>query len=438
MQEWIDFQALRQKLTMTQVLEKFEVHFQVKGGGKQAVGPCPLSTHSGSRSGQSFSANLEKGIFQCFSCGAKGNLLDLACLLDGRNPENGEDLRKTAEMLVSHFQISFSAPAKSGQFEKPKTANAVVVNEPLDFALKNLDPTHPYLLRRGFSRETIDRFGLGFCARGYLKDRAAIPIHNPQGQLVGYAGRLTDDNTISKENPKYLFPGTRKREGKTHEFQKSLLLYNAHRMNAPLDAIVVVEGFPSVWWLTQNGYPNCVSIMGSHMSDKQKDLILDLVSKSGRIVLLADGDEAGGKLKHQAETLWAGDARFEAIQLENGAQPTSLSSAELMEFFNPAKEIAAGIRGGVSPRDDICRLIAQFSCFAHLHVSPETWDAEAFEKQAGKFSSGELSVAQFILGVWNPTTAWKCGKFDLIEAAARLDEEHRQVIINWFGNPWWP
>ena len=76
-----------------------------------------------------------------------------------------------------------------------------VVNAPLDFALKNLDPDHPYLSGRGFTPETIARFGLGYCSRGLMKDRIAIQLHNGEGKLIGYSGRVVDDAAITEENP---------------------------------------------------------------------------------------------------------------------------------------------------------------------------------------------------------------------------------------------
>jgi DNA primase len=122
------------------------------------------------------------------------------------------------------------------------------VNAPLDFELQSLDPKHPYLYERGFTDETIEHFGTGFCNRGMLKGRIAIPLHDPQGQLVGYAGRITRDDLVSEKCPKYLFPGERDRKGILLEFRKSLLLYNAHRIEKPVDHLFVVEGLSSLSW----------------------------------------------------------------------------------------------------------------------------------------------------------------------------------------------
>jgi DNA primase len=51
----------------------------------------------------------------------------------------------------------------------------------LDFELKTLDYAHPYLPRRGFTDETIQKFGLGYCSKGYLVGRIAIPLHDELG-----------------------------------------------------------------------------------------------------------------------------------------------------------------------------------------------------------------------------------------------------------------
>lgn len=103
------------------------------------------------------------------------------------------------------------------------------MNTPLPFTLRDLDPEHPYLRERGLTAETIKKFGLGFCKKGRLAGRIAIPIHDWDGHLVAYAGRLVDETAISNDHPKYLFPGGRVDQGRTYEFRKSLVVYNAHR-----------------------------------------------------------------------------------------------------------------------------------------------------------------------------------------------------------------
>jgi len=117
------------------------------------------------------------------------------------------------------------------------------VNAPLDFTLKMLDAEHPYLKQRGLTSKTISDFGLGYCSRGMMQGRIVIPLHNLQGELIGYAGRLVDDSKVNDEQPKYRFPGSRERNGVRYEFQKSQFLFNSHQINGPIDDLIIVEGF---------------------------------------------------------------------------------------------------------------------------------------------------------------------------------------------------
>jgi DNA primase len=69
----------------------------------------------------------------------------------------------------------------------------VVVNAPLNFALKNLNADHFNLVNRGLTKEAIACFGLGYCSKGLLSGRIAIPIPDRGGKLIGYTGRIADD-----------------------------------------------------------------------------------------------------------------------------------------------------------------------------------------------------------------------------------------------------
>lgn len=337
MSAWIDFKELRTKLDFEQVLRHYGV--EVKSKGSQHHGYCPLPQHAGAKNSPSFSANLERGIFQCFGCGAKGNVLDFAALMENADPRDGAALRKVAAGLQKQFCPEVHAPAQPEKPpvsppEKPAAAKLpVIVNAPLDFELKGLDAGHPYLLGRGFTPETIARFGLGFCARGMLKNRVAIPLHNHDGKLVGYAGRVVDDRTITEENPRYRFPGTRERDGKTFEFHKTRLLYNGYRLQAPVDSLIVVEGFTSVWWLTQNGLPSVVATMGADCSERQVDLILSLVKRGGRVWISPDGDKAGERHAQTLLLLLSPHRFVHWVKMSDGQQPTDLTAEQLKTRF---------------------------------------------------------------------------------------------------------
>lgn len=258
MSAWIDFKALRAALDFEQVLRHYKV--EVKRKGDQHVGFCPLPNHNGKRNSPSFSANLKRGIFHCFGCGTKGNLVEFAAYMENVSPDDGPAFRELALKLQKDFcpQLAGGNPKResskpSKPEPKPKPLTPRIVNAPLDFELKGLDTQHPYLRNRGFTQETIESFGLGFCSRGYFKDRIVIPLRDHGGRLVGYGGRVVDDSKITEDNPRYLLPGERERNGTVFEFRKTQFLYNGYRIQGPLDRLFVVESFTASWWLVQNG-----------------------------------------------------------------------------------------------------------------------------------------------------------------------------------------
>src|SRR5947209_14225910 len=91
---WINFKELREKLDFERILRHYKV--EVKRKGIQHQGFCPLPNHNGKRNSPSFSANLERGIFQCFGCGAKGNLLEFAAMMENVDPRDGTAFRPLA------------------------------------------------------------------------------------------------------------------------------------------------------------------------------------------------------------------------------------------------------------------------------------------------------------------------------------------------------
>jgi DNA primase len=336
--DWIDFKALRAQLDFEQVLLHYGV--EVKRKGNQHHGFCPLPNHNGKKNSPSFSAQLEKGIFQCFGCGAKGNVLDFAALMEKTDPKDGAALHTVAAELQKRFcpQLGDAPQAQEAKKATEKPAKSekdlpTVVNAPLDFELKGLDAKHPYLLNRGFSQDTIDQFGLGFCSRGYLKDRVAIPLHDHEAKLVGYAGRVVDDSTITEDNPRYRFPGERKRDGAIFEFRKTLFLYNGFRFKTPADDLIVVEGFTGVWWLVQNGLPSVVATMGADCSPKQAELIVALVMPNGRVWIVPDGDKAGERHAQTLMSLISPHRFIRWVKMADNKQPTDMPMEQLKRSF---------------------------------------------------------------------------------------------------------
>jgi DNA primase len=272
----------------------------------------------------------------------------------GLDPRNGSDIRQAALLLSETFHLpsedgkSREGPARqSGRKRVPERKSdkaqqnaeqastcPAIVNAPLDFQLQKLDVEHSYLKERGFTTETILHFGLGYCSRGLLQDRIAISLHDDQGVLIGYAGRLVDDAKITKENPKYRFPGTRERDGKRYEFRKSLFLYNGFAVGSSVSDLVVVEGFPSTWWLWQHGFPNVAALMGDSCSEEQANIIVNRVREDGRVWLMPDADPGGDLCGQSVVKLVAPHRFIRWIRLRAGEQPTGCSGEELSALLH--------------------------------------------------------------------------------------------------------
>ena len=326
---WIDFTALKHQVSVKDVLARYgllEKLHEKKAG--QLVGPCPIH---GGKNGTSFNVDTEKNVFHCFSQCGGGNVLDLVMKIESCS------IREAGEKLSDWFGLKFERSGRIGasvtkEIAKKKDApspppqpiatSEAHPNPPLDRALKDLNADHPYLVTRGLTIPTIKTFGIGFCTRGLMRGRIAIPIHDGQGTLVAYAGRAVED-AVADAKGKYRLP-----EG----FKKSFVLFNLHRAKEhAAQGLVVVEGFFDCFKVHQAGHPNVVALMGSTLSDAQEQLIL---SHCDRLALMFDGDDAGAKCLREFYGRLRRQLHLREIHLEPGEQPDRLSEDRIRELLS--------------------------------------------------------------------------------------------------------
>lgn len=177
-----------------------------------------------------------------------------------------------------------------------------------------------YVKSRAFSAETIHRFRLGYAPnswdnllsvmseRGYhaqdlvlvglarrnerggyydaLRNRLVFPIRNMRGRIVGFGGRIIQDD---EQSPKYI------NSPQSIIFDKSSTLYG---LDLAKDAIrqanraVIVEGYIDVITAHQAGFNNVVASLGTALTEAQ----LRLVARySPNVTLALDADKAGEK-----------------------------------------------------------------------------------------------------------------------------------------------
>ncbi|WP_298513846.1 DNA primase [uncultured Kordia sp.] len=174
-----------------------------------------------------------------------------------------------------------------------------------------------YFKERGFTAETIKKFGLGYALDEWsaftdaaikesynltylektgltivkgekrfdrFKGRVMFPIHSMSGRVLGFGGRIL---TNDKKAAKYL------NSPESDIYHKSKVLYGlyyAKQSIAKEDNCYLVEGYTDVIQMHQAGIHNVVSSSGTALTAEQIRLINRLTKN---ITILYDGDAAG-------------------------------------------------------------------------------------------------------------------------------------------------
>ena len=336
---FVDFKAVKAAITMEQVLQRYSLLEHFKRSGDSLSGPCPV--HKGTNPTQ-FRVSVSKNIWNCFSeCKSGGNVLDFIAKMEAVS------IHAAALKAIEWFGLAPAAisgkSAKSGTEEgvtdapqsgdapRPKPASKapapekIVPNKPLAFRLEKLEREHPYLAERGLTLGTIVDFGVGYCTKGMMAERIAIPIHNQEGKVVAYVGRFAGEPP--EGTPKYKLPPG---------FRKSLELFNIDRAaKEPADRpFVIVEGFFDCMKLHQHGCRRTVALMGSTMSAVQEELIRKCTTSASRVIVMLDEDQAG---RAGRDDIAIRLAKFAFVKIhvfaEPATQPDHLSAEQVQELL---------------------------------------------------------------------------------------------------------
>ena len=334
----VDFKHVREHASFEAVAKHYDIALFGKGDQKTAL--CCFHEEDS----PSLKINVAKKLFNCFGCNKHGNILDFVTFIEGGDPSKDADLRKGAFKLAEISGIDplpssltrtlksdargkeNSVPTKQTELLKPETPVIESrINKPLKFTLK-LDANHVYLSERNLSKSIIEIFGLGVADRGMMKDRLAIPIHNENGELIAYAGRIAKGE-VPKGTVKYLLP-----EG----FVKQSVLYNLHRLSLQPDGrqrqrVYMVESYFSVFKLHELGLP-VVSPMGHSVSEAQCDLLASI--GVDEVILLFDGDEAGALGVAESLQLLAQYFYVHAPAVPAGFKPHRVSDEEIQDLIS--------------------------------------------------------------------------------------------------------
>jgi len=319
------FQTLIAQHTIQQILSRIDIveivgsFVKLKKRGTNYLGLCPFHNEKS----PSFTVSPSKEIYKCFGCGASGNTISF--LMEHEKYSYVEALRWLAQKYnVEIEEKEVSAEVKQQQLLADSLY--IINNFAREYFTKTLLETEEgqniglsYFEERGFTKETIQKFQLGYCSnerdafartaleKGYNLDylqktglvtirneqpadnyrgRVIFPIHNQSGKVLGFGARILVKNDRA---PKYI------NSPENEIYVKSKVLYGTYFARHAIDRLnecLLVEGYTDVISLHQAGIENVVASSGTSLTVDQ----LRLVKKyTNNLTILYDGDSAGVK-----------------------------------------------------------------------------------------------------------------------------------------------
>jgi len=290
----------------------------LRHSGKNYTGFCPFHTNTKT---PAFVVFPDTQTWRCFGqCNEGGDVFSFVMKREGWDfPETLRNLADRAGVTLQEFTPEEKEKAEENERLREILSMAVTF---FQHQLRNTPAGKEaldYLHGRKLTDETIDAFALGYAPDAWdsltnylasrdikeqdmldaglvsereggglydrFRHRLVIPIRDQRGRMAGFGGRVLRPDDV----PKYL------NSPKTPLFDKGRLLYGldmARREIRSKDQVVIVEGYLDVIGPYQAGFKNCVSPMGTALTEDQFRLIKRY---SRKIILALDPDAAGEK-----------------------------------------------------------------------------------------------------------------------------------------------
>jgi DNA primase len=297
---------------------------QLKKAGREWKGLSPFKAERT----PSFFVNDQKGFYKCFASGEHGDIFTFLMKTEGLEfVEAVERLAADAGVVLPKPEPR--SPQAAEQIDE-RTRLMALVEASAKFFEAQLwssagQEARRYLERRGLTRETMERFRLGYAPAGRevlkahlakagftvkemalagmeitgediatpydrFRNRVMFPIEDLKGRVIAFGGRALDPDAPAK----YL------NSPETPLFHKGSQLYNIHRARPvafETSRIVVVEGYMDVVALDQAGFKAAVAPLGTALTEAQVQLLWRVAQEP---ILCFDGDGAGKRAAYRA------------------------------------------------------------------------------------------------------------------------------------------
>jgi DNA primase len=342
------------------IVELIGSRVELKKAGREYRACCPFHNEKT----PSFWVSPVKQFYHCFGCGAHGTALGFLMEYDKLSfPEAIEELAS---------RLGLDVPREAGS--QPDTAGSTAplydmnlrVAQYFASVLPNDARAKEYVKKRGLTRETLDRFLIGFATNSWnevlkrfgardadrkvlsdcgliierertdsrtldrhydrFRDRLMFPIRDSRGRVLAFGGRIIDAG-----EPKYLnSPETML----FHKGRELYGLYEVRQSRSALKRLLVVEGYMDVARLHQAGVNYAVATLGTATTPEHLRRIFKLVNE---VVFCFDGDKAGRAAAWRALGNALPEARdgrqIRFLFLPEGHDPDSLVGIEGREAF---------------------------------------------------------------------------------------------------------
>jgi len=262
---------------------------------------CPSPDHNDGS--PSCHLSLEKRVFNCFSCGAKGTLATAL------------RWRRAPESLINHV-----ADLPSSPFIGREPVESPLLDESLLYAYDNApDPW----IAQGFDPQLLADHEIGY---DKINNRVTIPVRNAEGGLVAIVGRnMSGESKYKVYRSEFGEFEPRGYAPKVHDH-----LWRYHLLPEDKGSVVVVEGYKAALHLVHSGCWSVVALLGARISQAQ----VSLLSALGRpVTLFLDNDEAGRRGQRDAEIKLyrQGLDVKRATYVANVKQPDDLTPTEALD-----------------------------------------------------------------------------------------------------------
>jgi DNA primase len=348
----------------TDIVEVVSSYLPLKRSGANHQGLCPFHQEKS----PSFNVNAARQIFHCFGCGVGGNVFSFLMRMEGLSfPDAVRRLGEKVGIEVEEEAVSPDEIRRREERERILRINDVAGDFYQQILLSDDEgiPGRRYLRQRGYESETVRAFQLGFAPGGWeslarhlagknfssadaqkaglvrpgkqdrgdydlFRNRLLFPIHDLQGRMVAFGGRVLDDSL-----PKYI------NSPETAVYHKGKTLYGLYQARDAMrhsGEALVVEGYFDVLALHRAGFAGAVATCGTALTADHARLLKRYADK---ILLIFDEDAAGRQATFRAmDALLPAGLSVSVVAMPVGEDPDSLLKDKGVEGFRGCLDAA--------------------------------------------------------------------------------------------------